>query len=164
MQKTASTSVLPKVSIDISKKTKLFALTNKINNMDLHCKPLSSIGSMMGSGGIIVMDEGSCMVDTAKHYMDFITKESCGKCASCRIGSKRILELLTDISEGKGSPEHLGTLKNLGEVMRDTALCGFGQTAPNPVLSNMHFFMDEYKAHILEKRCPAKVCAISEDL
>ena len=129
-------------------------------NLDIpiEYESLSAIGSMMGSGGMIVMDEDNCMVDIAKFYMDFITEESCGKCTPCRVGSKRLLELLTDITEGRGSLEHLDKLQSLGQVMQDTALCGLGQTAPNPILSTLRFFMDEYKAHVLEKRCPAKVC------
>ena len=130
------------------------------DNLDIPIdfESLSGIGSMMGSGGMIVMDEDNCMVDIARFYMDFITEESCGKCAPCRIGSKRLLELLTDITEGRGNLDHLDKLQSLGRVMQDTALCGLGQTAPNPVLSTLRSFKDEYKAHIVEKRCPAKVC------
>jgi len=119
---------------------------------------LGSIGSMMGSGGMIVMDEHNCMVDIAKYYLEFTMDESCGKCTPCRVGNKRMHELLIDITEGRGTEAHLDKLENLGKVIKDTALCGLGQTAPNPVLSTLRFFRDEYLAHIREKRCQAKVC------
>ena len=115
-------------------------------------------GSMMGSGGMIVMDEDNCMVDIARFYMDFIVDESCGKCTPCRVGTKRLLELLTDICEGRGSLDTIDELESLSQTIKDTALCGLGQTAPNPVLSTLKFFRDEYLAHVVEKRCPAKVC------
>jgi NADH:ubiquinone oxidoreductase subunit F (NADH-binding)/(2Fe-2S) ferredoxin/NAD-dependent dihydropyrimidine dehydrogenase PreA subunit len=119
---------------------------------------LVAMGSMMGSGGMIVMDEDNCMVDIAKFYLDFTMEESCGKCTPCRIGNKRIHEILTAITEGRGTLEDLEKLENLAAVIKDTALCGLGQTAPNPVLSTLKFFRDEYLAHIVEKRCPAGVC------
>ncbi|MDP4088547.1 MAG: NADH-quinone oxidoreductase subunit NuoF [Bacillota bacterium] len=119
---------------------------------------LTSIGSMMGSGGMIVMDEDNCMVDIAKFYMEFIVDESCGKCTPCRIGSKRLLEMLNKITEGKASMMDLKKLEVLAETIKDTALCGLGQTAANPVLSTMKYFMDEYEAHVKEKRCPAGNC------
>lgn len=119
---------------------------------------LTEIGSMMGSGGMIVIDEDNCVVDIAKFYLDFIVDESCGKCTPCRIGTKRILELLNKITSGVGTYEDLKNIEELSEVIKDTALCGLGDSAPNPVLSTMKYFMDEYKAHIEEKRCPAGVC------
>lgn len=119
---------------------------------------LSAIGSMMGSGGMIVMDEDNCMVDIAKFYLEFTVEESCGKCTPCRVGNKRLLEILTKITEGKGTEQDLEDLKDLAETIKDTSLCGLGQTAPNPVLSTMKYFMDEYEAHVKEKRCPAGVC------
>lgn len=119
---------------------------------------LSAIGSMMGSGGMIVMDEDNCMVDIAKFYLEFTVDESCGKCTPCRVGNKRLLEILTRITQGKGTEQDLADLKELAETIKDTSLCGLGQTAPNPVLSTMKYFMDEYEAHIIEKRCPAGVC------
>jgi len=119
---------------------------------------LTAIGSMMGSGGMIVMDEDNCMVDIAKFYLEFTVDESCGKCTPCRVGNKRLLEILTKITEGKGTEEDLVNLKELAETIKDTSLCGLGQTAPNPVLSTMKYFMDEYEAHVKEKRCPAGVC------
>ena len=115
-------------------------------------------GSMMGSGGAIVMDEDNCMVDVAKFYMEFICDESCGKCSPCRIGTKRILEMLTKITQGKGTLEDLEELKNLAEVVKAGSLCGLGQTAANPVLSTMSKFYDEYVAHVVDKKCPAHVC------
>lgn len=119
---------------------------------------LTAKGSMMGSGGMIVMDEDNCMVDIAKFYLDFTMEESCGKCTPCRVGNKRIHEMLTAITEGRGAMADLERLENLGKVIQDTALCGLGQTAPNPVLSTLKYFRDEYVAHVKDKRCPAKVC------
>ncbi len=119
---------------------------------------LIAAGSMMGSGGMIVMDETDCMVNIAKFYLEFTMDESCGKCTACRIGNKRLYEMLTRITEGKATPDCLDELKELSTIIKDTALCGLGQTSPNPVLSTLNHFMDEYKAHIFEKRCPAGVC------
>ena len=119
---------------------------------------LAAIGSMMGSGGLIVMDEDNCMVDIAKFFLEFVVDESCGKCSPCRIGTKRLLDLLTRITEGNGEPEDLDTIEELCEHIKNSALCGLGQTAPNPVLSTLHHFRDEYEAHVIEKRCPAGVC------
>ena len=115
-------------------------------------------GSMMGSGGAIVMDEDNCMVDVAKFYMEFICDESCGKCTPCRIGTKRMLELLTKITDGKATMDDLDELENLAENIRTNSLCGLGQTAPNPVLSTLKHFRDEYVAHIVDKKCPAHIC------
>jgi len=119
---------------------------------------LMSIGSMMGSGGMIIMSDHDCMVNIARFYMEFIVEESCGRCAPCRIGNKRMLEILTGITEGRGSEEDLNELRSLSETIMDTSLCGLGQTAPNPVLSTMKYFMDEYEAHVKDHRCPAGVC------
>ena len=124
----------------------------------LDYESLGAIGSMMGSGGLIVMDEDNCMVDIAKFFLEFIVDESCGKCTPCRIGTKRLLGLLTKITEGEGALEDLDTIEELCEHIKQSALCGLGQTAPNPVLSTLHHFRDEYIAHIVEKRCPAGVC------
>ena len=115
-------------------------------------------GSMMGSGGAIVMDEDNCMVDVAKFYMEFICDESCGKCTPCRIGTKRMLEILTKITEGKGEPDDITALEELVHVTQNGSLCALGQTAANPVKSTMTHFMDEYLAHINDKKCPAHVC------
>ncbi|OQB12236.1 MAG: NADP-reducing hydrogenase subunit HndC [Firmicutes bacterium ADurb.Bin193] len=119
---------------------------------------LLSIGAMMGSGGLIVIDEDSCMVDIAKFFLDFTVDESCGKCAPCRIGTKRMLEILERITSGKGTVADIENLKDLAEGIKSSALCGLGQTAPNPVLSTLRYFEDEYMAHVVEKRCPAGVC------
>ena len=119
---------------------------------------LLAAGSMMGSGGMIVMDEDDCMVAVAKFYLEFIVEESCGKCSPCRIGNKRLLEILTRITEGKGTMEDLDNLRNLSQVIKDTALCRLGQTSPNPVLSTLEHFYDEYVAHIRDHKCPAGKC------
>jgi NADH:ubiquinone oxidoreductase subunit F (NADH-binding)/(2Fe-2S) ferredoxin/NAD-dependent dihydropyrimidine dehydrogenase PreA subunit len=119
---------------------------------------LTEVGSMMGSGGMIVMDESTCMVDVAKYFTNFLKDESCGKCTSCREGTKRMHEILTEITEGRGTIEHVDLLEELGWVTAEASLCGLGQTAPNPVLSTIRYFRDEYREHIINKRCPAKVC------
>ena len=119
---------------------------------------LISIGSMMGSGGLIVMDEDDCMVDIAKFFLEFTVEESCGKCTPCRIGTKRMLEILTKITKGTATMEDLDKLEELCYYVKENSACGLGQTAPNPVLSTLRYFRDEYEAHIKEKRCPAGVC------
>ena len=119
---------------------------------------LISIGSMMGSGGMIVMDEDNCMVNIAKFFLEFTVDESCGKCPPCRIGTRRMLEMLEKITSGKGEPGDIEKLEKLAYNIKAAALCGLGQTAPNPVLSTIRYFRDEYEAHIYEKRCPAGVC------
>ena len=119
---------------------------------------LISIGSMMGSGGLIVMDEDDCMVDIAKFFLEFTVEESCGKCTPCRVGTRRMLEILEKITKGQATMEDLDKLEALCYYIKDNSLCGLGQTAPNPVLSTLRYFRDEYEAHIKEKRCPAGVC------
>ena len=119
---------------------------------------LTSAGAMMGSGGLVVMDEDTCMVNVAKFFLEFTVDESCGKCAPCRIGTKRMLELLDKITSGKGEEGDIEKLEELAKTIKATALCGLGQTAPNPVLSTLRYFRHEYEAHIKEKRCPAGVC------
>ncbi|WP_142414144.1 NADH-quinone oxidoreductase subunit NuoF [Hathewaya massiliensis] len=119
---------------------------------------LTKIGSMMGSGGMIVLDEDNCMVDVAKFYMEFTVDESCGKCTPCRVGNKRLLEFLNKITEGKATEEDLTNMEELCKVIRDTSLCGLGISAPNPVLSTLQYFKDEYEAHVNEKQCPSGVC------
>jgi len=133
-------------------------LTEKFLDTPIDYDNLIAAGSMMGSGGMIVMDEDDCMVSVAKFYLDFTVEESCGKCAPCRIGNKRLYELLDKITEGKGTMEDLDQLKNLSRVIKDTALCGLGQTSPNPVLSTIDNFWDEYLAHVQDKKCPAGQC------
>ena len=119
---------------------------------------LIAIGSMMGSGGLIVMDEDTCMVDMAKFFLEFTVDESCGKCTPCRVGTKRLLELLDKITKGKGTLEDIDRLEELCNYIKQNSLCGLGQTAPNPVLSTLKFFRDEYIAHVVDKKCPAGVC------
>ena len=119
---------------------------------------LTAIGAMMGSGGMIVMDEDNCMVDIARFFLDFTVDESCGKCTPCRVGTRRMLEILERITQGKGEEGDIEKLQELAESIKNSALCGLGQTAPNPVLSTIKYFRDEYEAHIREKRCPAHHC------
>ncbi len=133
-------------------------LTTKHLDTQIDYDSLVAAGSMMGSGGMVVMDETSCMVAIAKFYLEFTCEESCGKCTPCRIGNKRMLEILTRITEGNGTMEDLEELRNLAGVIKDTALCGLGQTAPNPVLSTLDNFWDEYVEHVVEKKCRAGVC------
>jgi NADH:ubiquinone oxidoreductase subunit F (NADH-binding)/ferredoxin len=119
---------------------------------------LTEAGSIMGSGGMIVMDERTCMVDLARYFMEFLVEESCGQCVPCREGLKRLLEILTGICEGNGREEDLLLLEELSFTLRDFSLCGLGKTAPNPVMSTLRYFRDEYESHVREKRCPAGVC------
>ena len=113
---------------------------------------------MVGSGGMVVMDEGSCMVDVAKYFLAFLQDESCGKCVPCRLGIDRMLEIITDITEGRGTLKQLDLLEELAETVAETALCGLGKTAPNPVISTLRYFRSEYEAHIIDGKCPAGVC------
>ncbi|MBC8505575.1 MAG: NADH-quinone oxidoreductase subunit NuoF [Anaerolineales bacterium] len=119
---------------------------------------LNEVGTIMGSGGVVVMDESTCMVDFARYFLDFAEKESCGKCVPCRLGTKQMLTILEDIVEGRGKPEDIDLLEELGEAVMAGSLCGLGQTAPNPVLTTLRYFRDEYEAHIYEGKCPAKQC------
>ncbi len=133
-------------------------LTEKHLDTPIDFDNLLAVGSMMGSGGMIVMDEDDCMVSVARFYLDFTVEESCGKCTPCRIGNKRLLELLNKITEGKGTEQDLQMLSTLGKVIKDTALCGLGQTSPNPVLSTLDNFYDEYLEHVKDKTCRAHQC------
>lgn len=133
-------------------------LTAKDLDTPIDFDTLKEKGSMMGSGGMIVMDEDDCMVSVSKFYLDFTVDESCGKCTPCRIGNLRLLELLEKITSGNGTEEDLDKLLELSHVIKDTSLCGLGQTAPNPVLSTMHNFWDEYVAHVRDKKCPSGKC------
>ncbi|MEA3316364.1 MAG: NADH-quinone oxidoreductase subunit NuoF [Bacteroidota bacterium] len=133
-------------------------LTEKHLDTPIDFDNLIAVGSMMGSGGMIVMDEDDCMVSVAKFYLEFTVEESCGKCAPCRIGNKRLYELLDRITQGKAVMEDLDRLKNMCNVIKETSLCGLGQTSPNPILSTLDNFYDEYVAHIEDKHCPAGVC------
>jgi NADH:ubiquinone oxidoreductase subunit F (NADH-binding)/ferredoxin len=119
---------------------------------------LAKVGSIVGSGGMVVLDETNCMVNIAKFFLEFTQAESCGKCVPCRIGTKRLLEILTRITKGEGREEDIGLLEKLSNDVKVTSLCGLGQTAPNPILSTLKYFRDEYEAHIRDKKCPAKVC------
>ena len=119
---------------------------------------LIAIGSMMGSGGLIVMDDTTCMVDIAKFFLEFTVDESCGKCTPCRVGTRRLLEILNKITSGNGTLEDIDRLEELCNYLKENSLCALGQTAPNPVLSTLHYFRDEYIAHVTEKRCPAGAC------
>jgi ferredoxin len=127
-------------------------------DLPIDFESLTEVGSMMGSGGIIVMDEDTCMVDVAKYFLNFLRDESCGKCLSCRDGIQRMYEIVSKISEGRGEKADIQLLEELAITVKDASMCGLGQTAPNPVLSTLTYFRDEYEAHIKEKRCPAIVC------
>ena len=129
--------------------------------MPVDYESLAQVGSIMGSGGMIVMDESSCMVDVAKFFIEFCMSESCGKCAPCRVGTAQIHHLLSSISRGEARPEDLSLLEELCDLVRHTSLCGLGQTAPNPVLSTLRYFKDEYIAHITERTCPAGACRMA---
>jgi len=119
---------------------------------------IAKVGAIMGSGGAIVMDHETCMVDMARFFMDFVQDESCGKCTPCREGTRRLLQILEKICEGRGEPGDIAILEELSAIIKEASLCGLGQTGPNPVLSTLRYFRDEYEAHINEKRCPAKRC------
>ncbi len=133
-------------------------LPENLLDLPIDYDSLIQAGAMMGSGGLVVMDETTCMVDVAKFFLNFTQSESCGKCTPCREGTKRMLEILTRITEGQGREGDIELLESMAKNIKTTALCGLGQTAPNPVLSTLHYFRDEYEAHIKEKRCPAGAC------
>jgi NADH-quinone oxidoreductase subunit F/NADP-reducing hydrogenase subunit HndC len=133
-------------------------ITEKDLDTPIDYDNLIAKGSMMGSGGMIVMDEDNCMVDIARFFLDFTVDESCGKCVPCREGTKRMCEILDKITEGKGTMEDIDTLESLAYSIKDASLCGLGQTAPNPVISTLEHFRHEYEAHVNEKTCPAGVC------
>ncbi len=128
-------------------------------NMKVDYEELGKVGSIMGSGGMIVMDEDSCMVDIAKYFLEFTENESCGKCTPCRMGTQHLLHILTDICQGNGKPYHIQLMRDLGQTMGKTSLCGLGQSASNPVLTTIKYFQNEYEAHINESKCPALVCS-----
>ena len=128
--------------------------------MAVDYESLISVGSFMGSGGMIVMDETSCMVDVAKYFMDFCREESCGKCVPCRVGTTQLHMLLDRITRGEATMEDLAQMERLGSMVRQTSLCGHGQGAPNPIFSTLRYFRDEYLAHIVDRVCPAGVCTI----
>lgn len=132
-------------------------------DMPLDYESLAKVGSIMGSGGMIVMDDTSCMVDVARFFMDFCRAESCGKCVPCRVGTTQMLRVLTRITRGEGAPEDVARLEELCDLVKSTSLCGLGMSAPNPVLTTLKYFRDEYDAHIREKRCPAGRCKIAQE-
>lgn len=134
-------------------------IPEELLDLPVDYESLQEAGSIMGSGGMIVMDEETCMVDVARYFLSFVQEESCGKCTPCRIGTKRMLEILTRITQGRGHEDDLDLLKKIAEMVKECSLCGLGQTAPNPVLTTLRYFEDEYLTHIEEKRCPAGVCA-----
>jgi NADH:ubiquinone oxidoreductase subunit F (NADH-binding) len=127
-------------------------------DLTIDYEALAEAGSIMGSGGLVIMDESTCMVDVARYFLTFTQSESCGKCVPCRLGTKRMLEILTRITAGHGKIEDIALLEELAPSIRDSSLCGLGQSAPNPVLTTLKYFREEYEAHILEGRCPAGQC------
>lgn len=133
-------------------------LPEKLLDTPIDYESITATGAIMGSGGMVVMDQRTCMVDVARFFLDFTVAESCGKCVPCRVGLKRMLEVLEDISEGKGKREHIEFLEMMAAAIKDTSLCGLGSTAPNPVLTTLNYFLDEYKIHIRNRRCPSGVC------
>jgi len=133
-------------------------LPESLLDTSIDYESITETGAIMGSGGMVVMDERTCMVDIAKFFLDFTVAESCGKCVSCRVGLKRMLDVLEEITAGTGKEEHLKFLQEMSTTIKDTALCGLGNTAPNPVLTTLRYFLDEYQAHIKDKRCPSHVC------
>jgi NADH:ubiquinone oxidoreductase subunit F (NADH-binding) len=133
-------------------------IPKELINLPVDYEALAEAGSIMGSGGLIVMDDRTCMVDVAKYFLSFLADESCGKCTPCRVGVKRMKDVLEDITAGKGTKEDLALLESMAEDIKESALCGLGKTAPNPVLSTLKYFRHEYVAHIKDKKCPAGVC------
>lgn len=133
-------------------------LTSEHLDIPLDYDSLQAVGAIVGSGGLVVMDEGTCMVEVAKFFMTFIQSESCGKCIPCREGTKRMLDILTRITEGRGSMEDIDLLFEIAMTVKNASLCGLGRTAPNPVLTTLRYFRNEYEAHVLDKKCPAGVC------
>jgi NADH:ubiquinone oxidoreductase subunit F (NADH-binding)/(2Fe-2S) ferredoxin len=138
-------------------------LPESMLDMPVDFDSLKRAGSIMGSGGMVVMDEDTCMVDVARYFLDFTRRESCGQCLPCRLGTKQMFDILDDITKGKGRPEDIDLLIELSEAIKKSSICGLGQTAPNPVLTTLRYFQDEYEAHIKEKRCPAGVCMVQKE-
>jgi len=137
-------------------------LPEDLQDLPIDYESLTKAGAIMGSGGIVVMDDESCMVDTAKFFTDFCVDESCGKCVPCRVGLLKLKEIFEGIMRGEGSLEDLALLEKLGGIIKEASLCGLGQTAPNPVLTTLRYFKDEYETHIVDKKCPAGKCFRNE--
>jgi NADH-quinone oxidoreductase subunit F len=133
-------------------------LPEKSLGLPIDFESLQGAGAMMGSGGMVVLDEDDCMVEVARYFLDFTQKESCGKCTLCRLGTRQMLDLLDDITQGKGKIEDLSLLQELAEAIHTGSLCNLGRTASNPVLTTLRYFLEEYEAHILQKECPARMC------
>lgn len=133
-------------------------IPDRLLDTPIDYESLTKAGAIMGSGGLIVMDEETCMVEVARYFLSFVQDESCGKCPPCREGTKHMLNILTEITEGRGKEEYIDLLQNMGMLIKETAVCGLGNTSPNPVLTTIRYFRDEYEAHIKEKRCPARIC------
>ena len=133
-------------------------LPERLLDTPIDYESITQLGAIMGSGGMVVMDESTCMVDMARFFLNFTVAESCGKCVPCRVGLKRMLEVLEEITEGKGRKEYINFLQKMGATIKDTALCGLGNTAPNPALTTIKYFLDEYRTHIKDKTCPSHVC------
>jgi len=133
-------------------------LPERLFDLPVDFEALTEAGSMVGSGGMVVMDEATCMVDVAKYFLKFLIDESCGKCVPCRVGLRRMLEIINDITEGKGTEEKLALLEDTAQTVALASLCALGKTAPNPILSTIKYFLPEYEAHIKTKKCPAGVC------
>jgi len=129
-------------------------------DMPVDFDSLTKAGSIMGSGGLVVMDEDTCMVDIARYFLDFSQRESCGQCIPCRLGTRQMFEILSDITKGNGRPGDINLLLELSEAIKRSSICGLGKTAPNPVVTTIRYFKDEYEAHINDKRCPAGICML----
>jgi NADH-quinone oxidoreductase subunit F len=133
-------------------------ISSELQGTLIDYESINRTGAIMGSGGLVVMDDTTCMVDVARFFLEFTQRESCGKCTLCRVGTKRMLEILTRITEGNGRESDLPLLEDLAEKVRQASLCGLGQTAPNPVLTTLKYFRSEYEAHIVNRKCPAHAC------
>jgi NADH:ubiquinone oxidoreductase subunit F (NADH-binding) len=139
-------------------------LPAQLFDMPITYEDMQAAGSIMGSGGMVALDESACMVDVARYFLDFTTLESCGKCTACREGTRHLHAILTRITQGQGTPDDLTLLEEIGKVVKAGSLCGLGQTAPNPVLSTLRYFRDEYEAHVIDHRCPAGKCAMTAEV
>ena len=139
-------------------------LPSRLFNLPIEYERLKEAGSIMGSGGMVALDESACMVDVARYFLDFTTLESCGKCTPCREGNRHLRVILERIVHGQGQPEDLDLLQEVGEVVKAGSLCGLGQTSPNPVLSTLRYFRDEYEAHVRDHRCPAGKCPMTPEV